>query len=508
MNETPQPPDLQTAQAVIEALTNALQRSQRENERLKHELEALIRRYYGKKSEKVDPRQLRLLLEGLGVAVEKDIEDDACEVPRVIERRKSGPRKRRPLPQSLPRERRLVDLAEAEKVCACGATKVQIGSSVAEKLDYVPASFRVIETETLRYACPKCHEGVSSAKAPAQAIEKGLAAEGLLAQVVVSKYADHLPLHRQQRIYGRHGVDLPVSTLADYVEQVALALAPIAEELKRQILATRYLQTDDTTVTVLSDTAGSFKGRLWVYNDPLGRQAVFDATPTRERDGPEAFLQGFRGYLQADAYGGYDVLYRGGAIVEVGCWAHGRRRFVEALEGDTRGATMVALIQELYQVERETKDHESRLRLRQERSRAIIERIDAERGRLAQEALPKSPLGDAVRYLTNQWTALCRFMEDGALELDNNHAERQLRAVAIGRKNWLFAGSMAGAQRAAVLYTLIQSCRLVDLDPFVYLRDVLLRVATHPQSRIVELTPKAWAACHAQSRSTFVALHP
>jgi transposase len=166
----------------------------------------------------------------------------------------------------------------------CGTSKVQIGSAIAEKLDYVPASFRVIETERLRYSCPKCHEGVTEAEAPAQAVEKGLAAEGLLAQVVVAKYADHLPLYRQERIYARHGVDLSVSTLADFVEQVARALEPIADEVRRQVLASRYLQTDDTTVTVLGETESSFKGRLWVYLDPKDPQAVFDATPTRERD--------------------------------------------------------------------------------------------------------------------------------------------------------------------------------------------------------------------------------
>lgn len=493
VNEIPQPQDLPTAQALIETLAGRLQRSQRENEQLKRQLQDLIRRYYGKKSEKIDPRQLRLLLEEIGVPVEKVVEDDACEVPRYVKRRKRGSRGRQPLPKSLPRERLVLDIPEAEKVCGCGTSKVQIGSAIAEKLDYVPASFRVIETERLRYSCPKCHEGVTEAEAPAQAVEKGLAAEGLLAQVVVAKYADHLPLYRQERIYARHGVDLSVSTLADFVEQVARALEPIADEMKRQVLASRYLQTDDTTVTVLGETESSFKGRLWVYLDPKGSQAVFDATPTRERDGPEAFLKDFRGKLQADAYTGYDCLYRRGDIVEVGCWAHARRRFMEAMQSDARAATMVALIQQLYQVEREAEDDDARFRQRQQRSKAIVDRIDAERRRLEEQALPKSPLGDAVRYLTNQWQALGRFLDDGSLEIDNNGAERQLRAVAVGRKNWLFAGSMAGARRAAVIYTLIQSCRLVGIDPFAYIRDVLRRVTTHPQSRIAELTPKAWA---------------
>jgi len=494
VTEIPKPEDLQTAHGVIDTLVGKLARAERENEQLKYRLQDLCRRLFGKSSEKVDPRQLRLLLEDLGTPVEKPIEDDACQVPRMVKRRKEGSRGRRPLPKSLPRERLVVDISEAEKVCACGGTKIRIGSGLSEKLDYVPASFRVIETETLRYACPKCHEGVTTALAPAQAVEKGLAAEGLLAQVVTAKYADHSPLHRQVRIYARHGVDLPVSTLADFVEQVANALKPITDEMKRQVVASSYLQTDDTPVTVLGGTEGSFKGRLWVYLDPKDPQVVFDATPGRGRDGPEAFLAGFQGKLQADAYPGYDGIYRRGDVVEIGCWAHARRRFVDALEVDTQAAIMVTLIQQLYEVEREAEDDDARFRLRQERSRALIDRIDAERQRLERTVLPKSPLGDAGRYLTNQWLALCRFLEDGRLEIDNNGAERQLRAVAIGRKNWLFAGSMTGAHRAAVIYSLVQSCRLVGVDPYAYIRDVLLRVATHPQSRIAELTPKAWAA--------------
>jgi len=491
----PTPSDLTSAQAVIATLSEQLTISQRKILLLEQELEKLVRRLFGRKTEKVDPRQLALALAGLGIVVPKPLEDDACEVARVSKPRRSRPTGRQPLPKHLPRERRVIDVPAEQKVCACGAQKVQIGAALSEKLDYVPSSFKVQEIERPCYACPKCHEGVSVAEAPAQAVEKGLAAEGLLAQVVVAKYADHLPLARQEKIYARHGVDLSRSTLCDFVEQVVEATTPIVVELRRQVLSTDYLQTDDTPVVVLADTGGSFKGRLWVYLDPLGKQVVFDATPTHERDGPESFLRGFSGWLQADAYAGYDALFRGGGVQEVACWAHARRRFVEALPSDARAAAIVSLVQELYAVEREATDLEAAARLtsRAERSRAILARIDTERQRLAGVVLPKSPLGDALRYLANQWRALQRFLEDGRLRIDNNGAESQLRAVAVGRKNWLFAGSMNGARRAAVLYSLVQSCRLVGIDPFVYFRDVLLRVATHPQSRIAELTPKAWS---------------
>jgi transposase len=507
-NKNSNPPSLDaesliaTLKEQVTALTDQLTLSReqltisdRKIKLLEHELEKLVRRIFGRKTEKVDPRQLALALEGLGIEVPRPFEDDAGQIARVGKPRRGRSSGRQALPKHLPRERRVIDIPAEQKVCACGTEKVKIGSSVSEKLDYVPASFKVQEIERPCYACPRCHEGVSVAPVPAQAVEKGLAAEGLLAQVVVAKYADHLPLARQEKIYARHGVDLSRSTLCDFVEDAATATEPIVAEIKRQILAGDYIQTDDTPVVVLAETGGTFKGRLWVYLDPLGRQVVFDATPTHERAGPEAFLRGFRGWLQADAYTGYDALFRGGGIREVACFAHSRRRFVESLPTDSRAATVVSLLQELYAVEREAADLDpaARLALRLERSKPILARLDIERQRLMSQVLPKSPLGDALRYMNNQWHALGRFLEDGRLKIDNNGAESQLRAIAIGRKNWLFAGSMEGARRAATLYSLVQCCRLVDIDPFLYFRDVLLRVATHPQSRIAELTPRVWA---------------
>jgi len=354
----------------------------------------------------------------------------------------------------------------------------------------------VIDTARAKYACPHCHDGVVEAAAPPQAVENSLAGEGLLAHVVVSKYVDHLPLHRLAGIFARDGVDLSRTTLCGWIADVAHALAPIGDQLRREVTAATYLHTDDTPVTVLGADGGSFKGRLWTYLDPLGQQVVFDATATHERAGPEAFLAPFAGALQADAYAGYDALYRSGRVLEIGCWAHARRRFVEALTTDPQAALVVALIQQLYQVERAAADLDADARgaLRREQAGPLLARIDTVCQGLARTVLPKSPLGDAVRYLTNQWAALQRYVEDGRLAIDNNRAENQLRVVAVGRKNWLFAGSLEGARRAALLYSLVQSCKLVHVTPFDYLKDVLLRVATHPHARIGELTPKGWAA--------------
>jgi transposase len=485
--------------AVLHAQLNAQQRQIRV---LQAKLEEMARKMFGKKSEKLDPAQLRLALDLIANAVElspegEPVETDAGERVPERPRKKSTAHGRRKLPKNLPRRRVVVDLPEAEKHCACGRDLARIGETVSEKVDFVPASYTVVETVVPRYTCPKCHDGVISAEVPPQAVEKSLAAEGFIAQVVVSKYADHLPLHRQSRILARQGLDFPRSTLCDLVAAAATALKPIADELRREVLASGYVQTDDTSIVVLEpDASGSIKGRVWTYLDPLGGRVVFDATRTHERKGVEDFLAGYMGFLQADAYNGYDQLFRDGTVIEVACWAHARRRFVLALEGgEPRAAAILSLVQQLYQVEREagSLSFDERRALRQARSVPILAQIDEKRRALAETALPKSPLGDALRYLDNQWTALQRFVEDGRLRPDNNGAESQLRAVAVGRKNWLFAGRMAGAHRAAVLYTLIQSCKLAGVEPFAYLKDILLRVASHPQARIAELTPKAWA---------------
>jgi len=491
--------DLVTARTLIATLQDELTRVQRENVSLRHQLDLLCQRLFGKKSERVSPDQLRLAFAQLANepgAASEPIEMDSGERPGPGRRRRIPPPGRRPLPEALPRQRLEIDIPEADKICVCGHRKTRIGEAVTEKLEYVPASLRVIETARLKYACPHCHEGVVEAPAPPQALEKSLAGEGLLAHVVVSKYVDHLPLYRLERIFLRQGVDLSRSTLCGWVADVATALTPIGDELRRQVTAATYLQTDDTPVTILEPSGGSRKGRLWTYLDPIGRQVVFDATPTHERDGPEAFLTAFAGDLQAYAYTGYDALYATGRIREIGCWAHARRGFVEALTTDVRAALTVALIQQLYDVERAGAElsADARRDLRQAQSVPLLAKIATERDQLTCTVLPKSPLGDALRYLTNQWAALQRFVEEGRVAIDNNRAENQLRVVALGRKNWLFAGSFEGARRAALLYTLVQSCKLIDVLPEEYLKDVLLRVATHPHRLIGQLTPKGWAA--------------
>jgi len=499
-----EPSDLAEARLLITTLKQQLDKTERENALLRHKLDVLCRRLFGKKTEKVSPNQLRLALELVESETGEEtepLEADSGEGPRTERRRLRRRRStgRQELPEDLPRDVVVRDVPEGERVCECGAEKRVIGEEVSEKLEYVPSSFHVVQTRRVKRACPKGH-GMSVGPSPAQAVEKCLAAEGLLAHVVVSKYADHLPLHRQAGILARSGVRLPRSTLCDWVSSVAVAVSPIVEHMKEELRGTDYLQTDDTPVVVLKRDLGNFKGRLWAYLDPVGRQVVYDATPTHEAKGPEEFLAGFSGYLQADAYTGYDGLYRGGGVEEVGCWAHGRRRVREAFDTEPRAALLLSLIQELYRVERDGKElgPEERRALRQEHSLPLLERIAEVRQGLEAEVLPKSPLGEALRYLGNQWEALQRYLEDGRIAIDNNAAESQLRIVAVGRKNWLFAGSLNGARWAAVLFSLVQSCRLVGVDPFVYFRDVLMRLPSHPQRLIGQLTPRGWVQHYAK----------
>jgi len=313
-------------------------------------------------------------------------------------------------------------------------------------------------------------------------------------------------LYRQEGIFGRHGVELSRKTLCGWMAQSAWLLEPIWKAMKAEVLKSRVIQTDDTTVPVLDRRLDRARtARLWVYlGDRDHPYAVYDYTADRSRDGPERFLSGYKGYLQADAYSGYDRIYSRG-VVEVGCFAHARRKFYEARTSDPeRAHEALARIRSLYALETEGKglSEEARLALRRERSVPLLERLGIWLEEQSRLVLPKSPIGGAIGYARSNWRALNRYTEAGFLAIDNNASERAVKPVAIGRRNWLFAGSEGGGRTAAVLFSLVSTCRALKMDPFAYLRDVLDRICTHPASRVGELLPDRWRSLHEGSGAT------
>ena len=517
-------------------LLEQIKQKDRELASVQHQLQALLRRYYGRSSEKMDPNQ-RLLFEDLidEAIPEMPADDPADEEPPPMRRRKGHGRRR--LPSSLPREKIIHDLPEEEKPCpSCGTLRHIIGKETHEQLDYIPAKVKVIEHIRLTYGCPQCEKEASpdgpqivTANKPLQPIEKGLAAPGLLSYVIVSKYGDHLPLHRLERIIQRYGIEIARSTMCDWAAQCAGVLSPLYDLMVDEVRSSKVINTDDTPVKVQDrDRTQTRTGRFWVYlGDPDHPYTVFAYTPSRSRDGPMAFLRDWgkdeRVYLQADAFGGYDGIYAGeagGRVTEVACWAHTRRKFYDAQNSaPATGAQALGHIRLLYEVETQAKkeakqaamsapaneasdrrEHEllveHRLRLRQEQAvpriaqfRTWLESQQAKRGG---PLLPKSPMGQAVQYALNQWDALCVYTTDGRLAIDNNASENALRRVALGRKNWLFAGSDNGGRTAATLFSVIATCQRHQVEPMTYLRDVLTRIASTPINELRGLLPDRW----------------
>jgi transposase len=409
---------------------------------------------------------------------------------------------RQPLARHLKRERIVHDLAEEEKHCAaCQQALRPIGEESSERYEYIPAQLTVIEDVCKKYACA-CT--VKTATKPSQPIEKSTAGVSLLAQVIVAKTADHLPLHRQEKIFERHGVDISRKTMGGWLAQCANLLQPLYGSLKEVLFQSKVIGTDDTSVKVLDIKLPFARtGRIWpYYGDPDHPVIVYDYTATRERAGPEKFLAGYRGYLQADAYGGYDAFFKDPArgLIEVGCWAHARRYFHKALKSDqARMGPALLLIAQLYRVEKQARPlaPDDRLQLRQLQSQPILAKLRDYLVEVQAEVLPKSPEGRAVRYTLKNWTALTRYCEDGDLEIDNNATERAIRGVAVGRNNWIFFGSDQGGKTAAVLRSFVATCQRAGIDPFIWLKDVLSRIAAHPITRLAELLPHNWTPAQA-----------
>ena len=474
---------------------------------LNGQLYYLKRQLFGKKSEKLDPAQ-RLLFENLYDQVKSKIDQQKPPKAKAVKKRKRvNHHGRNPLPKDLPREVIEIEPPDKEKTCpACHEEKQRIGSEETEKLEYVPASFYVKKYVRYKYACKECESHISIGQLPPMAIDKGIPGEGLLSHIITSKYCDHNPLNRLEGILKRHGVDINVSTMCDWVGKSADLLAPLVKRMHEKILQSPKINTDDTPIPVKSKKrrGSTYKGYLWVYVDDK-HNVVFDFTPTRSREGPLKFLGiAYSGYVQADAYSGYDEFFRKSDATEVGCNSHARRKFDYSLDTDpVRAARMLVLWGRLYDIERKAKDEnyssEQLLEARQKEAKPILAEIKTVLNEYKDQVLPKSPIGKAVTYSLNQWEALNRYVDDPMLEIDNNLSERILRMVVIGRKNYMFAGSEAGAWRAAIIYSLVASCKLNKIDPFRYFRDVLRRVSTHPADKIDELLPGEWKKLNAEA---------
>ncbi len=369
----------------------------------------------------------------------------------------------------------------------------------------VPARFKVIRHVRPKFSCRSC-ETITQAPMPSRPIERGRPGPGLLAHVLVGKYADHLPLYRQAEIYARDGVELDRSTLADWVGKSAALLRPLVEALGREVMGGERLFADDTPVPVLAPGTGKTRtGRLWVYvrddrchgakTPPV---ALYRYTPDRKGERPRAHLKDFSGFLQADGYAGFEGLYQGGAITEVACWAHVRRKFfdVHQANGSTIAREALERIAALYAIEADIRGRppEARCQARQARAGPLVAELKAWLETTRAKLSGKSDLAAAMRYALSRWPALSRYLDDGCLEIDNNAAERAIRPLALGRKNYLFAGSDSGGERAAAIYSLIETAKLNGLDPQAYLRDVLTRIADHPINRVADLLPWNFAA--------------
>jgi transposase len=501
------PKDIEQCHAMMAEMAKQLDAKDRRLRQLQHVVEELLRWRYGQRRERVDENQMFMFAAGI-LGAGKDTQDSPPQTPPP--RAKTTPHGRQRLPEHLPRKRVVYDLSESERQCPqCHGELKHIGEEVSERLEYIPASLHVIEEVCPKYACDKgCT--VITAQKPMQPIEKGLPGPGLLAHVVVSKYGDHLPLYRQEGMFEREGVKLSRSTMCDWMGRCAELVSPLYEVMKERVVSGKIMQTDDTPVGVLDPALPRTRiGRIWTYvGDDKHPYTVYDYTQTRSRDGPVEFMRDFNGYLQADAYSGYETLYEDKKrdVTEVACWAHARRKFFEAQSSDLmRSMIMLAYIRLLYDVEREAKEMklqgDGRLALRQAKSVPILDDIKAYLEREQPNVLPKSPEGQAIAYTLSNWEALIRYCEDGDLEIDNNGAERSLRGIAVGRKNWLFFGSDNGGQTTAILTSFVATCKRLQINPFTYLRDVFDRISAHPVNRLRELLPDNWKAAHHATQS-------
>jgi transposase len=493
----------------VDALKRMILDAKDEIETLKLQIAKLRRQTFGRSSEKVaaEIEQLELALGALEADRAEREAQDEHKTAQGPSREKRKP-VRKPLPDHLPRE---TVVHEGPCACpACGGSLSKLGEDVTEILE-VTKQFKVIRHVRPKLSCRSC-ETISQPPMPSQPIARGLAGPGLLAHVLIGKYCDHLPLYRQSEMFARDGIDLDRSTLAGWVGQCAALMRPLIDALAKDVMASSVLHGDDTPVPVLDPGRGKTKeGRLWAYvrderphAGPTPPAAIYFYSPDRKGERPQTHLKDFTGVLHADGYAGFNRLFESGRIAEAACWAHARRKFFDVFEATKSPIAEEALarIRALYDIEEDISGRPAveRARRRQADSKPKLEALRA----WAEATLPKlsgkSDLAKAFRYMLSRWESLNRFLDDGRLQIDNNEAERAMRGVALGRKNYLFAGSDRGGERAAAIYALVETAKLNGLNPEEYLRDVLARIADHPVNRIAELLPWNWAAQKQQAQ--------
>lgn len=514
----PLPTEVPTLHAMIYELLDALKKAHHETDSVRERLDLLLRRLYGPKAERFNPDQPWLIPDmapGQEEPLTEQPADSAAAADNATsEKAKTKGHGRRRLPEDLPRERVEHTLSEAERLCpCCGIVCQKFGEDVKEQLDFHPASLFVWQHVRFKYACQKCHDHIAVAPAPVAVIDKGLPGPGLLAQIAACKYADHLPLHRLERIFGRHGIELRRSTLSDWMAHVAAMLDPVVELMGKAVLQSKMIHTDATKMPFLDpDVPGKTRsGQMWDFvGDRDHPFNIFRFWPDHSAGGIDSFIKDnhYQGYLSADALNIYDHLFLGGVIIEAGCWAHCRRNFYDAKESDpTRAHIVLARIRQLYAVEAKAKTliaeqklgyveaDALRVNMRQELSLAEITELHKWLEAEKPKVLPKSLIGQAIAYALRHWQALTRYLTLGFLAIDNNIAELTLRHIAIGRKNWLFAGSAAGARTAATIFTVTSSCHRHQVDVFAYLRDILERLAHDPHpspEQLRDWLPDRW----------------
>jgi transposase len=495
------PHDVASLKTLVLSHRQTIDQQREEIARLEHNNQLLARLVFGKSSEKRTPLSTDLSLQG-----NLFLKEIAAEAARLAEqypvvatvevhahtRPKKG--RRASFPEHLPLVRTVCELREEDRFCACGGVLKEFGEETSRELERVETTV-VHEIARKKYACAACKEGVVTAPWRGRVIEKGLLGPGFLAHVITERFLNHLPYYRLEGKYKAEGLELSRSVLCESMARCAELLEPIAEEIRKEVLASDVIHTDDTPVTLAqSGTGGSKQARVWVYLNRGGR-TWYEFTESRKRDGPARVFQDFTGFIQADAYGGYDGLYLPGGATEVACWAHVRRKFVDAEPTDPALAKeAVDRIRALFAIEEAARgfSDEARAELRREKAAPLLEEFKVWLDLAEMKALPKSPLGRAIVYARNQWPALARYAGDGRLSISNNAAERALRPLAVGRKNWLFFQREGGGRTAAILMSLLMTAKTAGVHPGDYFKDVLLRISTCKDARL--LTPHAWKA--------------